>query len=167
MSIVREHSRNGHRGFGIDGEMIMKKNGIFRFLMVLSIVLQAGLGVGLSAFGIYADINYYTQIEGFFLHFMFVPGVILLLCLLHFLIFKNYDRKFGFVTTSGYIAFVVSVTGEILVLFYNMFPAGFLGYVLWLGLAAGATALVVMGLNLLYVIAYMALERSRADFEEM
>lgn len=141
----------------------MKRNRVFHFLMALSVVIQVGLGAALIVFGIYADVSYYTQIEGFFLHFMMVPGVVLLLCLLHFLAFKKYEKKYSFVTTSGYIAFVVAVTGEILVLFYNMFPAGFLGYALWLVLAAGITALVVMGLNMLYVIAYMAAEKTKAN----
>lgn len=141
----------------------MKNNGLFRFLMILSVVLQAGLGIALTVFGVYADMTYYTQIDGLFLHFFTVPGVILLLCLLHFIIFKKYQKKFEFVTTSGYIAFVVAVTGEILVLFYNMFPDGFLGYVVWLVLAAAVTALVVMLLNMLYAVAYMASEKMKAD----
>lgn len=141
----------------------MKKFSIFHLIMKLSVFLQAGFGIALTGFGIYADITYYTQIEGFFLHFMMVPGVVLLLCLLHFMVFKKYEKKYEFVTTSGYIAFVLAVTGEILVLFYNTFPAGFLGYVLWLLLAAGITALCVMGLNMLYIIASRAAKKAETN----
>lgn len=141
----------------------MKRFSLFRLLMALAVIIQAGAGIVLVVFGIYADALYYTQIEGFFMHFMMVPGVVILLCLLHFLAFKQYEKKYNFVTTSGFIAFVVAVTGEILVLFYNMFPAGFLGYALWMVLAAAVTAFVVMGLNMLYVIAYMAVKKTEAN----
>lgn len=141
----------------------MKNFSVFHFVMVLSVGIQAVLGIVLTVLGIYADSMFYTRIDGFFLHFAVVPGAVVLLCLLHFLAFKKYDKKFDFVTTSGYIAFVVTITGEILVLFYNMFPAGFIGYVLWLILAAGITAFVVMGLNMLYIIGYMAVEKAKAN----
>lgn len=141
----------------------MKKFSMFHFIMKLSVFLQAGFGIALTGFGIYADMMFYTQIEGFFLHFSMVPGVVFLLCLLHFTAFKKYEKKYEFVTASGYIAFVLAVTGEILVLFYNMFPAGFLGYAVWLFLAAGITALCVMGLNILYIIAYRAMEKAEIN----
>ena len=130
----------------------MKRMSIFRFMMGASVFLQAVIGIALVVFGIYGESNFYTGIEGFFLHFFAVPGIVMLLCLLHFLAYKNYKKKFEFVTTSGYIAFIVCVTGEILVVMYNMFPENLLSYIVWLALAAAVTALLVMGLNMLYML---------------
>jgi hypothetical protein len=139
----------------------MKKANPFYWIMGLAIALQAILGVLLTVYGIYADMTFYTGIDGFFLHFFAVPGVVLLLCLFHFRAFKEYKRTFDFVTTSGYIAFVMSVTGEILVLFYNQLPNGFLGYAVFLVLAAAATALAIMILNTFYLLGYRALKKEQ------
>ena len=70
----------------------MKNINLYKFLMGLSIFLQAAAGLVLIGFGIYGEIELYTQIDSFFLHFMFVPGAVLLLSFFHFLQVRG-DRR--------------------------------------------------------------------------
>lgn len=130
----------------------MKKIGLFQIIKGVSVFLQAALGIALTVLGLYGDYNFYTEIDGLFLHFFAVPGIVMLLCLLHFRIYKSYEKKYDFAMTSGYIALMVSATGEILVMFYKMFPENLLSYIVWVALAAVVTAVLTAALNVLYVI---------------
>ncbi len=131
--------------------------------MGLSIFLQAAAGLVLIGFGIYGEIELYTQIDSFFLHFMFVPGAVLLLSFFHFLAFKTYERKYKFAETGGFIALVVCLTGQILVLFYDMFPVTWIPMMLWYILCAAACGGVVMFLNLVYVVAWLGQKKSMEE----
>ncbi len=128
--------------------------------MAGSVVLQTVLGLFLTCLGIYGEAELYTQIDCFFLHFMFVPGVVLLLSLLHFLVFKKYEKTYEFPKTGAFMALCVCFTGQILVILYDLVPTTWPAMLFWYILASVVTAAVVFGLNMMFVLGFMALEKT-------
>ena len=141
----------------------MKKLTLFHYLMIGSVVIQSVLGLALTIIGLYGEIELYTQIDCFFLHFMFVPGVVLLLSLLHFLVFKRYEKKYEFPKTGAFMALCVCFTGQILVILYDLVPTTWPVMLFWYILASVLTAALVFGLNMMFALGFIALEKTNEE----
>lgn len=110
---------------------------------IIIAVIQVLLGAFLIYEAIYLDDIFYLELEGFFYHFLFVPGVVLIIMCLHYLIYNRYKNKSEFVFSGAICAFIIGNTGQCLVLLYENFPQGWIGYVVWFLLACLLTAFIV------------------------
>ncbi len=117
---------------------------------ILVVLMQVALGAFLVFTSFYMDENYYLEIDGFFMHFMHVPGGTMVILALHYILYPKYEKKISFVLTGLACAFIICNTGECIFLLQEMFPNGWIKNVLWFILADAVTSVLIMFFHALF-----------------
>lgn len=141
------------------------KNKSINFFMIFVVVLQLLLGIFLIFASLYLDEYIYLDLEGFFFHFMLVPGVTLVITALHYLLFWKYKTSGNFVFSGILCCFIIANTGECLLLLKEMFPTGWTGYILWFLLCEVVTCAVLGVFHIFFAFAAIKAQEKKSKEE--
>lgn len=138
----------------------------YRVMMGTLLVLEALLGLVLMIGTVYLDEVVYLSMTGALYNLLFVPGLMLVLLLFHFLIFKTYENKASFGFTSAVMAWTIGATAEVLVLLANGIPSGWFDYIPAMFGVVLVTGLLIYLIHFLFSLLYRTDEANRAVVEK-